>query len=493
MVYCAYSSMPAVYYAQKGDGLCVALTPTPRRRWTVRACLGRGSPRVVGCAGGRRTELCERAGVSATTLRNAERGEPTVAVGVMFELATLVGVELFGVPPGQLHDLAAREQNRLALLPAHVYPRPVATMTTSDPQAAYVWTWLPGASEPVVAGRIDADGPMHSFTYARSYRQLQNAMSLYEPELAAGPRPATTGGRLTIAGCLRDGAPDSWGQRVILARHLGHLTSASDVSDLSLLTYLLESGSDRIGALDFQASPTEYVPRSVSSSATLEQLMNAAADIEDGRLLPAALAEALTRGTSIGGARPKVLLTGADRDLIAKFSSTTDLRPVVKAEAVAMELARRVGLECRPVRVIEAAGKDVLLVDRFDRPGGGRRSHMVSALTILGLDEFIGARYGSYANLADSIRRSFTTRPPHCASCSPVSSSTSWSATPTIIPATTQRSSTLTAASRSPRRTMSARSPDPSRKPTRRWRSAVTDSARASSLPALRVDARSTC
>jgi serine/threonine-protein kinase HipA len=33
---------------------------------------------------------------------------------------------------------------------------------------------------------------------------------------------------------------------------------------------------------------------------------------------------------------------------------------------------------------------------------------MVSALTILGLDEFIGARYGSYANLADSIRRSFT-------------------------------------------------------------------------------------
>jgi DNA-binding XRE family transcriptional regulator len=44
-----------------------------RRRWT-------------------QAELCERAGVSKATLRNAERGEPTVAVGVMFELATLVGV-----------------------------------------------------------------------------------------------------------------------------------------------------------------------------------------------------------------------------------------------------------------------------------------------------------------------------------------------------------------------------------------------------------------
>jgi serine/threonine-protein kinase HipA len=73
-----------------------------------------------------------------------------------------------------------------------------------------------------------------------------------------------------------------------------------------------------------------------------------------------------------------------------------------------MDLARRVGLNVAPVEIAWVAGKDVLLVDRFDRPAGGRRSHMVSALTILGLDEFTGARYGSYADLADHIRRSFT-------------------------------------------------------------------------------------
>ncbi len=71
-------------------------------------------------------ELCERAGVSRATVRNAERGEPTVAIGVMFELATLVGVHLFGVPPGQLPGLAARERDRLAVLPADVYPRRLA-------------------------------------------------------------------------------------------------------------------------------------------------------------------------------------------------------------------------------------------------------------------------------------------------------------------------------------------------------------------------------
>lgn len=70
--------------------------------------------------------LCERAGISRATLRNAERGEPTVAVGVMFELATLVGVELYGIPSGDLRSLAARESDRLALLPAHVYPRRVS-------------------------------------------------------------------------------------------------------------------------------------------------------------------------------------------------------------------------------------------------------------------------------------------------------------------------------------------------------------------------------
>jgi len=280
-------------------------------------------------------------------------------------------------------------------------------MTTSDPQTAFVWIWLPGAREPVVAGRIDADEPMRTFTYARSYRERSDAVPLYEPELPLVPGTLRPAGGLTVAGCLRDGGPDSWGQRVILAQHAGHLTSASDVSELSLLTYLLESGSDRIGALDFQASASEYVPRT-HSSATLEQLMGAAADIEAGRILPLPLAEALTRGTSIGGARPKVLLADDDQSLIAKFASATDIRPVVKAEGVAMELARRAGLNVAPSQVKRIAGQDVLLVERFDRPSGGQRRHLVSVLTILGLDEFVGARYGSYALLADYVRRSFT-------------------------------------------------------------------------------------
>jgi serine/threonine-protein kinase HipA len=47
--------------------------------------------------------------------------------------------------------------------------------------------------------------------------------------------------------------------------------------------------------------------------------------------------------------------------MIAKFSSSTDTRPAVKAEGVAMLLADRVGLSVPAVEVRRVAGKDVLL------------------------------------------------------------------------------------------------------------------------------------
>ena len=56
------------------------------------------------------------------------------------------------------------------------------------------------------------------------------------------------------------------------------------------------------------------------------------------------------RGTSIGGARQRscykstVTATHQGRQLIAKLSTATDPYPVVRAEAVAMNLAARVGL-----------------------------------------------------------------------------------------------------------------------------------------------------
>ena len=75
-----------------------------------------------------------------------------------------------------------------------------------------------------------------------------------------------------------------------------------------------------------------------------------------------------------------------------------------------MRLAARAGLKVAPVRLEHVAGKDVLLVERFDRTktnGKWTRKAMVSALTLFGLDEMM-ARYASYEDLAEIIRHRFT-------------------------------------------------------------------------------------
>jgi len=273
----------------------------------------------------------------------------------------------------------------------------------SEPPQVFAWVWLPGVAEPVVAGRLDPVGPIVNFTYGRSYLERENAIPLYLPELPLEP------GQISplvgeIQGCIADAGPDAWGQRVILNRLTGR--ADAEAAELGPLTYLLESGSDRIGALDFQTSPREYVPRALDH-AGIDELAEAADRVEQGIPLSPELDQALLHGSSVGGARPKALLGDGVSGLIAKFSSTTDTFPVVKGEFVAMELAGRVGIEAAAVRPATTHGRDALLVERFDRPGGGRRRAMVSALTMLGLDE-AGARYGSYADLADLVRARFT-------------------------------------------------------------------------------------
>ena len=287
-------------------------------------------------------------------------------------------------------------------------------MTSSANQETFVWIWLENATQPVVAGRLDTDnnGNIH-FNYGRSYLERLHdstpAISIYEPELPmqTGVLPLPEG--LTMPGCIRDASPDAWGRRVIINKLMGHKGAAADTDELHELTYLLESGSDRIGALDFQRSPTEYVPRTAQNP-SIQELIESVDRAERGMLLTPELDQALFHGSSIGGARPKALIQDQDKKYIAKFSSSTDHYNIVKAEYISMRLAAKAGLNVAPVRLTQACGKDVLLIERFDRiatQNGWQRKAMVSALTLFGLDEML-ARYASYETFAEIIRHRFT-------------------------------------------------------------------------------------
>jgi serine/threonine-protein kinase HipA len=278
----------------------------------------------------------------------------------------------------------------------------------SEASEAFVWVWLPGRTKPVVAGRLVRNGDQFVFNYGRSYLARKDAISLYEPELPlqAGILPLAAG--LTMPGALRDASPDAWGRRVIVNRQLGRKGNEVDPGELGELTYLLQSGSDRIGALDFQASASEYVPRE-APTASLTQLIEAARQVEAGIPLTADLDAAFLHASSIGGARPKAMIEDEGAKYVAKFSSQTDVYSVIKAEFIAMRLAAAVGIDVATVRLVKARNRDVLLVRRFDRSkatGGWQRRAMVSALTLLGLDEMM-ARYTSYEELASIVRHRF--------------------------------------------------------------------------------------
>lgn len=272
----------------------------------------------------------------------------------------------------------------------------------------YVWIWLPEHTRPIIAGQLTrADGDL-IFNYGASYLRRHEAIPIYKPELPleAGALKLLEG--LSMPSCIRDAAPDAWGRRVIINRKFGRKGDDIDVGQLDELTYLIESGSNRIGALDFQRSPTNYVPRQ-AHGASLEELLSAAEKVESGIPLTPELDEALFHGSSLGGARPKAMIEDANRQYVAKFSSRTDVFNVVKAEFVTMRLAAAIGLDVAPVRLTNAAGKDVLLVERFDRVpmnAGWARKAMVSALTLFGLDEMM-ARYASYETLAEIVRHRF--------------------------------------------------------------------------------------
>jgi serine/threonine-protein kinase HipA len=274
---------------------------------------------------------------------------------------------------------------------------------------AFVWVWLPGQTEPVVAGQLAVAGDQLLFNYGQSYLARKNTISLYKPELPLrrGVLPLLSG--LLMPNCIRDAAPDAWGRRVIINRKLGAKGREIDTTDLDELTYLLESGSDRIGALDFQLSATEYIPRE-TASASLDELLQSVDRVEKGIPLNPDVDKALFHGSSIGGARPKAMIVSNDKKYIAKFASQNDLYSVVKAEFIAMRLAAEVGINAAPVSLQHVGGKDILLIERFDREktaSGWQRRAMVSALTLLELDEMM-ARYASYENLATIIRHRFS-------------------------------------------------------------------------------------
>jgi serine/threonine-protein kinase HipA len=288
-------------------------------------------------------------------------------------------------------------------------------MIFEAPAECFVYITLPGRTDPVTAGRfalsVDRRGtPEGRFVYGRSYLERPNAVAIDPVELKLTPRTYSTAALNGVFGALRDASPDHWGRRVI-QRHLGKAQPGE-------MDYLLFSPDDRAGALGFGLNQTPPAPKrrfnQTLDLATVQSIADSiVADDERPEGDRAAdrdqVEKLMVIGTSMGGARPKAVVEDEAGLWIAKFNRPDDPWNSARVEHAMLILARACGLTAAESRVVDVAGRDVLLVKRFDREkaqAGYLRARMISALTLLRTEDTYRSRdKWSYVLLAEEVRR----------------------------------------------------------------------------------------
>jgi serine/threonine-protein kinase HipA len=275
---------------------------------------------------------------------------------------------------------------------------------------AYVYIYLEDG--PVPAGVLETIGSGREatarFRYGRRYLQRKDRLTIDPIQL---PLPDADPDRLYTApedfalfNGIRDAAPDGWG------RHL--MDRAAGARPLSEFDYLVATGDARVGALAFGpdlSGPKRIVPWTEQNldgeDLDLKTMLEAVRDVDTADDLPRKHARFLSRGSSLGGARPKATTEYDGKQWIAKFGRADDHLSMCRAEYATMTLARLAGITVPPVRIERVLGQDIYLIERFDRTNNATyfRIPFISGLTITGAHESESSRQ-SYRRLAEQLR-----------------------------------------------------------------------------------------
>jgi len=200
--------------------------------------------------------------------------------------------------------------------------------------------------------------------------------------------------KTTAAGAVDDARPDRWGERVIRV--------IDKPARLSLLEYLYFAGDDRFGALGVSTSAAEYLPRRLGPLPTIadaDQIQELIGKVQENEPVPPELRRLISPGVSMGGARPKALLSSAGEQWLIKFADGEPTDAPL-AEHAAMTLAQKADIRVAATRPVRLTRGHAVAIKRFDRHDGLRR-HCLSAAVAL---RAAGERFG-YPELAQLLRR----------------------------------------------------------------------------------------
>ncbi|GAB17038.1 hypothetical protein GOEFS_018_00700 [Gordonia effusa NBRC 100432] len=270
-----------------------------------------------------------------------------------------------------------------------------------------IHTYVELAGKPVEAGQLYSTvrrgHVVSSYGYNPGYVRRADAYSL-DPtlDLSAGTWPVDG----ELPGAFADSAPDRWGRNLIAAKLRAEAAAVGGpLPQLDERAFLLGvSDATRQGALRFKtdvSGPFRGDSVDIPKLIRLPELLRAADVVaRHGPDELAAVKTLLGAGTgSLGGARPKAAVVDGSQLFIAKFPHPGDEWEVIRWEKVALDLAKRAGLNAPDSRLIDVDGSAVLLVKRFDREGD-RRVGYISAMTLLRASD--GSRH-DYLELAETM------------------------------------------------------------------------------------------
>jgi len=243
-----------------------------------------------------------------------------------------------------------------------------------------------------------------AFDYEPTYMGRADAFDL-SPDLKMGGGSVVVSG---LPGAMADSVPDRWGRNLInkavQARNKEQGQARKSVTEVDYL--LGVSDFTRQGAMRYciDGGPFLGVDNTVPKLLELPRLLNAADIVSReaaGKDEMAAIKVLLDAGSgSLGGARPKASVRDGERLFIAKFPHHRDRWDVMAWEMTALDLAAACGIETPTRRLVNVTGKNVLLLERFDRDAS-RRIPYISAMTLMQTRD---GNDGEYIEMAEALQ-----------------------------------------------------------------------------------------
>lgn len=285
----------------------------------------------------------------------------------------------------------------------------------------YVYADFDWLTTPMLVGELGYESLRGSDSYAFKFDDnwLRQYGSLFlSADINNYPGQQYTQPGREIFGCFSDALPDRWGRLLLNRREQIMATEEQrPVRKLSSFDYLM--GIDdfsRMGGFRFKTDQNgEFINCDsllrIPPLTDLRSLVAASMEIEkseEQNHLPEKkwIQQLVHPGSSLGGARPKAGVRDLEGCLyIAKFPSRNDDYDVSLWEHLSHLLAKKAGVISAETSIIPTSDKHhALLSKRFDRTADGRRIHLASAMTLLGLTDGSDAQTGNgYLDIVDFI------------------------------------------------------------------------------------------